>query len=90
MCTTFLNLFRPVFNNMIQIPFDMVLAYRTELQRSVITLHANATEVMLLVQGKLHLSKYPYDDEEFHKSGDYIGYICNKVSRTSFMSVTSI
>lgn len=63
----------------------MVLEYRTELQRSLITSYANATEVMLLVQGNLRLFKYPYEDEEFHKSVDYIDYICNKVSRTSLI-----
>jgi hypothetical protein len=68
----------------------MVLEYRTELQRSVITLHANTTEVMLLVQGNLRLFKYPYEDEQFHKSVDYIDYICNKLSRTSLMYVTSL
>jgi len=33
----------------------------------VITLHSNATEVMLLVQRNFHLPKNTYDDGDFQK-----------------------
>jgi len=49
---------------------------RTERQRSIVTLHAKGTEVMLLVERNFHLHKNPYDDEEFQKMVNILITLC--------------